>query len=115
MALPARLIIDSVQFTPNVVRTRSDMISLRVHVVDTRGYVVRDALVFGRSTPILTTNAPEARTGQDGWVTLQMFPRLDFPLKNGQNVQFFVRARKTGENLLAGISTRRLVQVTTAR
>jgi hypothetical protein len=115
VSLPARLIIDSVAFTPNPVRTRQTTLTLRVHVVDTRGYVVRDALVFGRSTPVLTSAAGEQRTASDGWATLSMTPRASFPLQNGHNVQFFVRARKQGDNLLAGISTRRLVQVRTAR
>ena len=115
VSLPARLIVDSVAFTPNPVRTRRTTLTLRVHVVDTRGYVVRDALIFGRSTPILTSSAGEQRTGTDGWATLTMTPRVDFPLRNGHNVQFFVRARKQGDNVLAGISTRRLVQVRTAR
>ena len=96
-------------------RTRRTTLTLRVHVVDTRGYVVRDALVFGRSTPILTSAAGEQRTGSDGWATLSMVPRASFPIRNGYNVQFFVRARKQGENVLAGVSTRRLVQVRTAR
>lgn len=115
VSLPARLIIDGISFTPNPVRTRRTTIVLRVHVVDTRGYIVRDALVFGRSTPILTSAAGEQRTGTDGWATLSMVPRADFPIKNGHNVQFFVRARKQGDNVLAGVSTRRLVQVRTAR
>lgn len=115
VSLPARLIVDAVAFNPNPVRTRRTTLQLRVHVVDTRGYVVRDALVFGRSTPILTSAAGEQRTGSDGWATLNMVPRASFPLRNGYNVQFFVRARKQGDNVLAGVSTRRLVQVRTAR
>lgn len=115
VSLPARLVIDGVAFNPNPVRTRRTTLTLRVHVVDTRGYVVRDALVFGRSTPILTSAAGEQRTGTDGWATLSMVPRASFPIRNGYNVQFFVRARKQGESLLAGVSTRRLVQVRTAR
>jgi hypothetical protein len=114
VSLPARLVLDGVQFSPNPVRTRTQPFVMRVHVSDTRGYVVRDALVFVRSTPILTNPAPELRTGQDGWVTFNILPRADFPIKNGYNVQFFVRARKAGDNVLAGVSTRRLVQVRTA-
>ena len=115
VSLPARLIVDAVAFTPNPVRSRQSNIELRVHVVDTRGYVVRDALVFARSTPIVTTGMSNQPTGQDGWVTLRLAPHVDFPLRNGHNVQFFVRARKPGDNVLAGVSTRRLVQVRTAR
>lgn len=115
VSLPARLVIDGIKFTPTVVRSRTTAIQLRVHVSDTRGYYVRDALVFARSTPLVTTSGGEPRTGQDGWATVRFTPQADFPLKNGYSVQFFVRARKGGENLLAGVSTRRLVQVRTAR
>jgi len=110
-----RLIIDSVRFTPNPVRSRSDPITIRIHVVDTRGYWVRDALVFVRSVPILTSTPPEALTAQNGAVEFQVLPRADFPLKNGYAVQFFVRARKGGDDPLAGVSARRLVQVRTAK
>ena len=57
---------------------------------------------------------PEQMTQVDGTVTFQFFPGAEFPLRTGHNVQFFIRARKAGENPLAGVSTRRLVQVRTA-
>jgi hypothetical protein len=114
VALPVRLVIDGVHFAPSPVRSRRTTIELRVHVSGTRGYSVRDVLVFARSTP-LVTSAGEQRTGQDGWATIRLAPQGDFPLRRGYSVQFFVRARKDGDNILAGISTRRLVQVRTAR
>lgn len=115
VAPPERLLIDRVRFSPNPVRSRTGAITVRVRVRDTRGFVVRGALVFLRSTPILTSTPPETATQTDGWVTLRVFPRRAFPLRNGYFVQFFVRARKAGDNVLAGVSTRRLVQVRTAR
>jgi hypothetical protein len=87
---------------------------IRVRVTDTRGFIVRDALVFVRATPLLTTVPPELATQTDGWATFTVQARQSFPLRRGYNVQFFVRARKAGENLLAGVSSRRLVQVRTA-
>jgi hypothetical protein len=112
---PDRLIVDQVQFSPNPVRSRNQPITVRVKVLDTDGFAVQDALVFIRSTPIVTSTPPEGRTGADGWATFQVVPQADFPLRNGYSVQYFVRARKQGDNPLAGISGRRLVQVRTAR
>jgi hypothetical protein len=113
VSLPQRLIVDRVSFTPNPVQSR-DPFTVTFRVVDTRGFVVRDALVFVRSTPLVTTTPAEQRTGMDGTVTMQIVPEPSFRLQDGYNVQFFVRARKAGENVLAGVSTRRLVQVGTA-
>ena len=115
VSLPARLIIDGVRFTPGLVVSRNRPVSVRVHVSDTRGYVVRDALVFVRATPLVTSTPAEQATDQAGYVTLSMFPRATFPLRRGYHVQFFVRTRKEGDSLLAGVSSRRLVQVATAR
>ena len=115
VSLPAQLIIDRVEFSPNPVHSLRDAISVRIHINDSRGYAVRDAIVFVRSVPLLTSTPPEQRTGQDGWLTLQVLPHADFPLRVGYNVQFFVRARKDGDNPLAGVSVRRLVQVATSR
>jgi hypothetical protein len=113
VSLPERLIVTRVGFSPNPVRSRDTIVTARVQVRDTRGFFVRGALVFLRSTPLVTTGAPEAATGTNGTIALQFQPRSTFPI-NGRFVQFFVRARKPGDNLLAGVSTRRLVQLGTA-
>jgi hypothetical protein len=113
VALPARLVIDSVHFTPSVVTSRRTPVSVRIHVSDTRGFWVRGALVFLRTTPLVTSTPPEQVTNQSGYVTLTVFPRATFPLKRGYHVQFFLRTRKDGESLLSGVSSRRLAQVAT--
>ena len=115
VSLPTQLVIDKVKFAPNPIRSRVSPIVIKVHILDTRGYVVRDALVFIRSVPSLTTTPLELPTGQDGWAMFQVLAKPDFPLKKGGFVQFFVRVRKTGDNLLVGVGSRRLVQVRTAR
>ena len=75
-----RLVIAEVRFTPNPVRVFSTSpISVRVKVKDSRGYVVRGALVFARSTPEVTSTPPEQLTQEDGWVTLTTVPQVDFP------------------------------------
>lgn len=108
-----RLVITQVRFSPNPIRSRLSPITVQVKVKDTRGFVVRDAAVFVRTTPLVTTTPGEARTATDGWATVQVLPRENFSLvfRRGYNLQFFVRARKVGDNALAGVSARRLVQV----
>jgi hypothetical protein len=110
-----RLIVDRVDFSPSPVRTRSTPIRIVVKVKDSRNFVVRDVLVFIRSTPVVTATPPETKTGQDGTITFNVQPEADFPIRNGYAVQFFVRARKEGDRPLAGIAGYRLVQVETAR
>jgi hypothetical protein len=110
-----RLIVDSVRFEPSVVRSLDTTISIRVKVKDTRGYAVRDAIVFIRSTPVVTTAAPETKTSTDGTAGFAVRPESDFPLRNDYNVQFFVKAYRQGDNPLAGVAGYRLVQVATAR
>ena len=110
-----RLIVDAVGFEPGVVRSLDTTITIRVKVKDTRGYVVRDAIVFVRSTPVVTTRAPETKTATEGIVTFSVRPERDFPIRNGYNVQFFVKAFRQGDNPLGGVAGYRLVQVPTAR
>lgn len=111
VSLPNQLIIDKVQFNPTVLSSRNPF-QARFHVVDTKGYVVRDALVYMVGLPYgRILNVPEQPTAQDGWATLNVQPTLKLPLVRGGSLVIFVRARKPGDNLLAGVSARRLVQV----
>lgn len=110
------LVVDQAVFSPNPIRSRTAPFTVRLKVKDTRGFVVRDALVFFRSTPLVTRNAQDQRTGQDGFLTLTITPEVDFPaLRNGYNLQFYVKAYRQGDPVLGGIAGTRLVQVPLAR
>jgi hypothetical protein len=110
------LVVDQVRFATNPVRSRSEPFEVQVRVKDTRGFVVRDALVFFRSTPLVTTNAQDQATGQDGWLRLTVTPEVDFPaLRNGYSLQFYAKAYRKGDPALGGIAGTRLVQVPLAR
>lgn len=110
---PDRLIVDQVRFSPNRIRSRTAPFTVRVRVLDTNGRPIEGALVFLRSTPVVTTTPDERETAADGWVSFTVQPERDFSIvyRRGYNLQFFVRARGPSGNPLAGISTRRLVQV----
>jgi hypothetical protein len=110
-----RLIVDAVTFSPNPVKSRSQSITVTIRVKDTRGNLVRNAFVFLRSTPIVTSTPTDAQTGSNGEISYSITPESDFPIKNGYSVQFFVKAYRKGDPALAGISGTRLVQVATAK
>jgi hypothetical protein len=107
-----RLVVSQVQFSPNPVTSRNGLITVRVRTKDTRGFVVRDALVFVRSTPRVTSGGDRQVTTTDGWVTYQLAANENFPQpRSGYNVQFFVKAYRSGDPALAGVAAYRLVQV----
>ena len=109
---PQRLIVDQLQFNPSRIHSRSEPLVARFHVVTTRGFCVSGAAVYAVGVPFdRLSPEPEVSTGSDGWaqITFQVLPT--FPLKPGNLVVVFVRARKAGENVLAGVSNRRLVSV----
>jgi hypothetical protein len=115
VTLPNRLVISQVQFNPSVIRSRAPFIG-RFRVTDTRGFVVRDALVFVLGVPYNRIGqAGEQTTNMEGWAQFELRPTARLPLRNGYSIVMFVRARKQGDTLLAGVSTRRLVQVRVAR
>jgi hypothetical protein len=110
---PARLLIDGQQANPSVVHRGTQQISLRYHVSACGGRSVQGALVYATAVPFNQLNIPaEQTTGQDGWASLTFNTMAGFPVSPHQQLlAIFVRARKSGENLLAGISTRRLFSV----
>jgi len=111
LSLPQRLVISQVSFQPSVVRSRVPFVA-RFRVTDSRGYAVRGALVYAVGLPYnRVAETAEVATGADGWATVTIAPTRLLPLRRGAALTMFVRARKPGEPLLAGISTRRLVQV----
>ena len=111
MTPPARLVASQVQFSPNPITTSTTSLDVRVRVQDSRGFFVSGALVFVRTTPLVASGG-EVATGADGWATVTLRPRSNFGIIRLQsNLQVFVRARKQGEPLFAGIPGRRLVQL----
>jgi hypothetical protein len=106
-----RLVISSVQFSPNPVTSRTAPITVRVRVTNKGGNPVRGALVFMRGTPRVV-EGQTAATEADGWVNLTLVPNRLFPQpRNGFNVQFFLKAFRRGDPGLGGIAGYRLVQV----
>ena len=109
---PARLLIDHQQVSPNPVVTRSTTrIVARFHVSACGGRSVQGAIVYAATVPFYQFSIPpEQPTGADGWITLRMRRLSGFPAaRHQQLLVMFGRARKEGERVIAGISTRRLV------
>jgi len=113
LSQPVRLLVDTFQSTPTVVAKGTQSLSVRFHVSSTCGGSVQGALVYATATPYNQWSIPpEASSGADGWATLTFTRLRGFPVSSKQQlIAMFVRARKGGENPLAGISTRRLVSV----
>lgn len=110
---PARLLLDGLQSNPSVVHRGGGTIVVRFHVSDTCGQSVQGALVYATAIPFNQLNVPdEAPTGSDGWVELNFHTLAGFPVSSHQSfLAIFARARKPGENVLAGISIRRLFSI----
>ena len=110
---PARLIVDQLQVDPAVVRRGTEQVVARFHVSNTCGQAVQGALVYATAVPFNQLTIPgEQATDATGWAQLSFQTLAGFPVSPRQQLlAMFVRARKQGESVLAGISTRRLVSV----
>jgi hypothetical protein len=107
---PELLIVSGLDFSPNPLRSRDSLITARFRILDTRGYVVRAALVLVTPLPYgWTTQPAETLSATDGWATVQMRATAQLPRKAA--IVMFVRARKPGDFVLTGVSSRRLVQM----
>jgi hypothetical protein len=108
---PARLAIGQQTVTPGLITPSTTTAQLHVRVTACGGRPVQGALVFGTAIPYNQYSAPpEGTTGADGTVNLTMTQRSGFPVsKHQQLLVVFIRARKPGEPVTGGISTRLLV------
>jgi hypothetical protein len=111
VSLPARLLIDRFQVQPTVVHRSTRDVSVQAHVVDTCGQPVVGALVYAAAVPFDQFSIEdEQQTDANGLATITMHQLKGFPAdRNQELLVMFLRARKSGENELTGISTRRLV------
>lgn len=108
---PARLLVDGQSIVPSPVGRSSTVVTMRFRVSACGGRPVQGALVYATAVPYNQYAVPpEQLTGADGWAQLTTSQGRAFPAAEQQQLLVvFVRARKPGENVLAGISTRRLV------
>jgi hypothetical protein len=112
MSLPAKLIVDQFQPNPSNLNRSTESFVLRVHVTSTCGGPVQGALVYGTPTPFNQFGETQSNTGSDGWATLSFNRQANFPVNSKQQIlAMFLRASKPGENVLAGITGYRLVNV----
>jgi len=107
---PARLNIDQTDVSPSRISFGTRSLTARFHISACKGNV-EGALVYVTAVPYgMFADAAEQTTGSDGWATLQFTALAGFPVSQKQQLLvMFVRARKSGEDLLGGISSRRLV------
>lgn len=107
---PARLEIAGQTSTPAVITRATQRITLRIRILACDGRTVRGALVYATPTPYQQFRGPERPTDANGWATITLTRQRFFPATpQQQNLIVFVRARNPAEDLLGGISTRRLV------
>ena len=111
LAPPVRLLVDRQEVSPSVVGGSTDTVVARFRVSACNGKPVSGALVYVTAVPYNQFSVPsEQPTGDDGWAELRMNRLRGYPASQKQQLLvMFVRARKSGESLLGGISTRRLV------
>jgi hypothetical protein len=113
---PAHLGIDAFQVNPSPVTFGTKALTVRVHIAGCGGNV-QGALVYVTAVPYNMFSIPdEATTGPDGWASLTMNALAGFPVSQNQGLLvMFIRARKNGEDVLGGISARRLVSFTVTK
>jgi hypothetical protein len=110
VSLPDRLLIDGQSIAPSPVGRSTTSISLRFRVT-CKGKPVQGALLYADAVPYNQFSTPaEQPTGADGFATLTMNRAAGYPATSRQQLLVvFARARKAGEDVLGGVSTRRLV------
>ena len=114
MSLPTKLVIDKFEPNPRVLTSGTQSFQFRVHVTSTSpcGGDVQGALVYGTGTPFNQFTIEEQPTDSTGWASLSFQRLSNFPVNSKQGIlAMFLRARKSGENVLGGVTGYRLVSV----
>jgi hypothetical protein len=111
--LPVRLLIDRFAVDPNVLVRTTQTFTARIHVSDTCGRSVGGALVRATAVPFNQISLERAPTASDGWATLTFRMLRGFPANPGrqQILALYARAQDPNGSALAGVSTRRLLNV----
>jgi hypothetical protein len=108
---PAHLAVDPGTSTPGIITPGAKTIQLTFKVTACGGRPVQGALVYATAVPYNQYSIPpEPQTDSNGTANLVMNQLTGFPA-SGKLAQLtvFVRARKSGEDVLGGVSARRLV------
>jgi hypothetical protein len=113
LAPPARLQIVAFDVLSGPINDQSQTFTLKVRIGSTCSRDIKGASVYVTAVPYNQFNIPEEElTGDAGTATLVFRRDANFPASDQQQqLTLFIRATKPGEDLLAGVSTRRLVAV----
>jgi hypothetical protein len=113
LAPPARLQIVGFHVTTGPINKQTQSFTLQVRVGSTCSVDIQGASVYVTAVPYNQFDIPsEKLTGSDGTATLSFSRLSGFPASSKQGqLTLFIRATKPGEDILAGVSTRRLVAV----
>jgi hypothetical protein len=108
LSAPARLAIDQQTVTPGTITPTASTIQTHFRITACGGRPVQGALVYATAVPYNQYSVPpEGTTGADGTVNLTMNQESGFPAARHQELLvMFVRARKPGDPITAGISDR---------
>ena len=109
---PNRLIVSSTRWTPKAIGATGQQLTGRIRIIDSTGTSVSGALVYAAGIPYNRISAaPETFTDASGWATITFVTLKGMPIKKGALLQVFIRVRKQGDDILGGVSSRRLVSV----
>jgi hypothetical protein len=98
---PARLVIDAVRVAPTVVRSPRQQLQLVLRVMDTRGYLVRNAVVVVGSVPTGKIGLVAAQTTRtDGTASFRLRLARPLPQKPGR-LTLAVRVRDASGKVAA--------------
>ena len=110
LSQPARLRIAAQRIAPSVVTPGTRTIRVQFRITACGGRPVEGALVYATAVPYQQFSATEQPTGADGWAVLTMRQQRFFPASGQQQLLvMFVRARKSGDDVLESVTARRLV------